>query len=89
MERKRIKSITLTSEEAYQLSLERNYIHYREIEPTPVMDKMRRAGVNPLAYDLRIQVNKEKQLFTYSVEVKYKRLFDRICEAIAEFFRPI
>lgn len=81
------KKVTLTADEARQFALEKNYIHYSPFEPTPVMDKMRAAGVDPRDYNLFVKIDRRLDRYTYSMKVKKYTLAERLKMLIAELLR--
>lgn len=86
--REETREIYLTAEEYIRLDIER--LPFGDIgEPTPIMDKVRKAGIEPLSFTLKIRMDKEGEGVYLSDTVGILTLEERISRRVRKFYRWI
>lgn len=86
--REETKEIYLTAEEYYRLDIER--LPFGDIgDPTPIMDKVRKAGIEPLSFTLMIRMDKEGEGVYLSDKVGILTFEERMIRRVRKFFKWI
>lgn len=86
--REETKEIYLTAEEYFRLDIERLPFGDFE-EPTPIMDKVRRAGIEPLSFTMMIRIDKLGEGVYLSDTVGVLTLRERIHRRIVKTSKRI
>jgi hypothetical protein len=85
--REETREIYLTAEEYFLLDLER--LPFGELEDTPIMDKIRKEGIEPLSFTLKIRLDERGEGVYVSDRVIVYSLPERIISKIKRLLKRI